>query len=432
MEPGWEPEAGGNRTESYSPGDAGEGAGVEGHMSTAEGYLPGPVWERAVELHHDKFLMLFLVLACVWFCVLCAWRLVAGRRLLSTRSAPVQLSKLQQTMMALPQAKVMAFPILVYFFVTCIDATHCLQASHMLMTALFVVSEALTMLFFMLVSTGWCIISDEILPLHRRRITFVTAVLFGSMCGNYFGLPLFFTFLVIIFCTAVALVCHNAYINIRLLHMAWTAQQEILMHEQNLGRDTPALHRQVLNLQEQMDIMNHFRRFMGFFVIFTLFIQGPVYFTFSGDKIWIQIMAQELLHLLCFCFLCAITRNCHADRFVGPEPSSPFVQLPDLELGGFQLPRVRQNVEVWEWESADPSADRDAIARRLWVLGLKQVEPGQGVPHGEGSLVIVEQPGLRGPDPGAGAAGTRGLDLVLGGGGASGGGVTSLSLVIQH
>ena len=126
---------------------------------------------------------------------------------------------------------------------------------------------------------------------------------------------------------------------------------------------------------------------------------------------------------------------------MGSEPSSPFVQLPDLELGGFQLPRVRQNVEVWEWESADPSADRDAIARGLWVLGLKQVEPGQGVPHGEGALVLVEQPGLRGPGPGAGVAGKLGRatadqyqasDLVLGGGGVSGGGVTSSSLVIQH
>ena len=411
----------GNGTEPYEPPPE-AGPGTEELQERR--VLPETLWGQAVHLHHGKFVLLLGALLGVWFVVLCAWRVVATRRW--SRSSPrVQMSRLQRTMLTLPYAKVGVLPCLMYFFLSCMDAQHCVKASHMLMTALFVVSESITLLLFLLVSTGWCIISNGILPLHRRRVVFVTAVLFWSMCGNYFGLPLFFTLLVIIFCTAVALVCHNAYINIRLIHMAWTAQQEILVHEQRQGRDTPALHQQVLDLQEQMDIMNTFRRFMGFFVILTLFIQGPVYFTFSEDQIWIQVLAQELLHLLCFCFLCAITRNCHADRFVNAEPSSPFVRLPDLELGGFPRPRVQQPVEVWEWDSADPE-DMDAIARGFWVLGLKQSEAGQGRPQGEGSLVMVEQPGLRG-----GGLGLRAgrLDTSLGRGG---GGGTSSSLVIQH
>ena len=387
--------------------------------------LPEMLWEQAVHLHQGKFVLLRGALICVWFVVMCAWRVVATRRW-SRGSPPVQMSRLQRTMLALPYAKVSVLPCLMYFFLACMDAPHYVKVSHMLMTGLFVVSETIILMLFLLVSTGWCIISNGILPLHRRRVVFVTAILFWSMCGNYFGLPLFFTLLVIIFCTAVALVCHNAYINIRLLHMAWTAQQEILMHEQGQGRDTPALHQQLVDFQEQMDIMNTFRRFMGFFVIFTLFIQGPVYFTFSEDQIWIQVLAQELLHLLCFCFLCAMTRNCHADRFANAEPSSPFVRLPDLELGGFSRPRVQQPVEVWEWESADPE-DMDAIARGFWVLGLKLGEAEQSRPRGEGRLVMVEQPGLRGPEPGLRAGR---LDTSLGGVG--GGGTTSSSLVIQH
>ena len=379
--------------------------------------LPESGWEEVVDSREGDARHLYLAVLLLWAPLAAWWFQVLWR---GTRPRPdgarKRLNGIQLMLTMFPVTKLVTLGTAVGFLQTCFSEVTCQDFSRFLLLVGYILLESSTYMLFLSMSTGWCIITHTLCAAQKKRLVVVSAMLYGCLAGFYIGIPFFFTFLVMVYCITLAIICHNTLLNIRIIQSAYQTQNEILRHEAELGRDTAHLQEGTEILHKQFRILFNFRQMIIIYVIIQLVVHGPVYFSADSDVI-VQLAGEEAVHLLLFVWLGSLLKGCFKGDFPNSLPPMPLIQLSEALTE--QLVR-RPIIPWWTADMSDKPGAMEALEKGKCVVGVSQpginVEMDGTVAVADGEegrvLVIVELPAALGPAAGdaAGAAAAEGGD----------------------